>query len=141
MKSLVENLELLLTCAGMLVIFGASILLGMSNPDYWPLLAVTAATVGVLHGLIFWVVRRRQREVRRKALSEAQQMLRDVINNQLTVIQMSQKTPQADDVAMQIANRRVTESIGLIAEALKNVSEESLQRWRSQYGNRVSEKP
>ena len=139
MKTLFENLELVLTCAGMLVISGVSLLIGMSNPGYWPLLSVTAATVGVLHGFIFWIVRRRQREVRRKTLSEAQQMLRDVINNQLAVIQMTHEAPRADDVAMKDANQRITQSIGLISEALKNISEESLQRWRSQYRNRTAE--
>lgn len=139
MKPLVENLELVLTCAGMLVIFGVSILLGMSNPEYWPLLAVTAATVGVLHGFIFWIVRRRQREVRSKTLAEAQQMLRDVINNQLAVIQMTHEASRADNVAITNANQRITQSIGLISEALKNISEESLQRWRTQYGVRPPE--
>jgi len=139
MKALLENIELILTGAGLLVIFSVSLWLGMENPHYWPLLAGTAIFVGVLHGLIFWVVRSRQREERKKALVEAQQMLKDVINNQLAVIQIVHETTHTGDLAIKTANERVICSINLISDTLKNISEESLKRWRSKYENRMSE--
>ncbi|HTJ77416.1 MAG TPA: hypothetical protein VL357_00305 [Rariglobus sp.] len=139
MKTLIENLELVLTCAGLLVIIGVSLLLGAGTPGYWPLLTLTAAGVGVLHGFIFWIVRRRQRTLRRKTLAEAQQMLKDVINNQLAVIQMTRETPHSEGAASDNSNQRVIQAIHLISETLQNISEESLRRWHSQYSNRGDE--
>ena len=43
--------------------------------------------VGVVHGFVIWIIRRQQRLIRRNTLAEAQQMLKDVINNQLVVMQ------------------------------------------------------
>lgn len=51
--------------------------------------AVTALGISVLHGLIFWVVRRRQRRVRQEAIVEIREMLADVVKNQLAAIGMS----------------------------------------------------
>lgn len=57
--------------------------------DFWRPTAVVAAMVGVLHGLIFWLIRRRQRKVRKEAIKDIQLMLKDQINSLLTVITIS----------------------------------------------------
>ncbi len=139
MKSLLENLELILTFAGLAVIFAVSLFLGIGNPSYWPILTITAAMVGVLHGFIFWIIRRRQRLIRRKTLFEAQQMLKDVINNQLAVIQISHEVRSNNASVTQEANERMIASIRLISDALRDISEESLSRWHSKYGYRPND--
>lgn len=141
MKFLIENLELALTGAGILVIFTCAFFLGEGDPQNWPALALVAATVGVLHGLIFWLVRRRQRQMRRKTLAEVRQMLRDVVNNQLAVIQLNHETSRGDPAAMARATRSIAESAGLISASLHDLSEESLRRWRSQYDGRALGEP
>ena len=140
MKSLIENLELVLTCGGLLVILAVALLLDAGSPVYWPVIASTTAGAGVFHGVIFWLIRRRQRDVRRKTLAEAQQMLKDVINNQLAVIQMSRETTSPDDIhATTRTNERVLNAIGRIADALNDISEESLKRWHSKHHHRIGE--
>lgn len=43
--------------------------------------------IGVVHGFVIWIIRHQQRLIRRNTLTEAQQMLKDVINNQLAGMQ------------------------------------------------------
>ncbi len=62
MKAFVNNLELIPTAAGLVVIFGATLLTPFTaNP--WAVAATTAIAVGILHGVVFWLVHRQQRTV------------------------------------------------------------------------------
>ncbi|HEY0969052.1 MAG TPA: hypothetical protein VGD88_16795 [Opitutaceae bacterium] len=133
MKAFLNNLELILTAAGLVVIFGAT-LLTPATANRWEVAAVTAIAVGVLHGVIFWLVRRRQRQVRQQALEEVAVMLRDIVNNQLTIIQAGvhvaqTASPEADRAVTHIGN-----AVQEISGVLRNLSEESIRRWRSKYG-------
>ena len=42
----------------------------------------------MLHGGIFWAIRRRQRRIRQQAILEIREMLADVVKNQLAIIGM-----------------------------------------------------
>jgi len=55
---------------------------------FWRVAAITAIGVGLLHGPIFWVIRRRQRVVRQQSIEEIREMLGDVVKNKLSVIDM-----------------------------------------------------
>ena len=132
-------LELLLTAAGLAVIIAASTFIHPEGVSRWMVTAITAIVVGVIHGLLFWAVRHRQRLVRRHALAETQHMLRDIVNNQLAIIRMDL------DLANQPAGGATARSldhmqraIDTISQTLDNVNEESLARWQSHYGSSAS---
>jgi divalent metal cation (Fe/Co/Zn/Cd) transporter len=134
MNFVLRYLELLFTVAGLAVIFGVTALIHPADTSPWAVAAVTAIAVGVIHGVLFWFVRHRQREVRRATLEETERMLRDVVINQLAIIRMSvdlQGTAASREP--QLALQRVEGAIGVINSALINLSEESLSRWHARY--------
>lgn len=134
MKKILENIELVLTGAGLLVIALVNILAHENSAgSSWRWSAGAAVVVGVLHGFIFWLIRRRQRSVRRAALAEARVMLRDVVNNQLCVIQFMADLSVKNDGPAANAHARITECIGQIDGVLDQISEESLARWKARY--------
>ena len=72
MRHFVDNIELYLSAAGLVVVWAVAAVLGVS----------------VLHGAIFWVVRRRQRRIRAQSVHEIREMLTDQVKNQLAVMRM-----------------------------------------------------
>lgn len=139
MRFFLNNFELILSGAGLVVILAVTIILSRLGLDAWHMAAITATGVGVLHGAIFWVVRRRQREVRRATLREVQGMLRDIINNQLTIIRGVSQMPQAPGFGSAVA--RIDSSVELIADALRTLSEERLTEWKQRYAHRTDSPP
>jgi uncharacterized membrane protein SirB2 len=87
-SSFVNHIELWLSGVGLLLIFGVAFFMGSSGAAFWRLIAIIAVGIGVVHGLIFWAVRRRQRRVRRQSIREIRQMLSDVLKNKLATINM-----------------------------------------------------
>jgi hypothetical protein len=134
MKFLLRNLEIILSLAGLAVIFGVTTVLSSFGHDAWTVAAITATSVGVLHGLIFWLVRRRQHAVRRQTIREIQHMLKDLINNQLTIIQATSSMQQLKPEKTEELSERVSRSVANISTALHELSDESLKRWKQQYG-------
>lgn len=133
MQKIVQNLELVLTAAGLVVIFAVHFIFEETYGGSWMIAAVTAIAVGVIHGLIFWLVRRRQRHIRSRALEEAKRMLKDIVNNQLCIIQFSADLQQRDQAPIKDAHARITTSVGHINAALNEISEESLDLWKKKY--------
>lgn len=131
LEKFLRHLELWLTLAGVLVVWVAAMLLSSSPGDVWKVAAVAALAVSVLHGLIFWTVRHRQRKVRTEAIDDIREMLSDVVLNQLAIIRLSlpeqQKTAQEDPV------QYIGQSIQRIETMVDAISEESLQSWQSRY--------
>ncbi|MBC7366342.1 MAG: hypothetical protein H7343_05935 [Undibacterium sp.] len=136
MNTLLRHLELALTLVGLVVISGVTALIAPRDVGPWQVAAITATLVGVVHGILFWPVRRRQRAVRLQAVAEIQVMLKDVINNQLTVIQGMDYLRTEDPAQTQHATRLISRSVAAISDAIQHLSEESLQAWRNQYGGR-----
>jgi divalent metal cation (Fe/Co/Zn/Cd) transporter len=131
---ILRYLELIFTAAGLLVIFGVTAWFHPEGFDAPTVAAITATAVGVIHGVLFWAVRHRQRLVRRLALAEAQKMLRDVVMNQLAVIRLNvelQDVPGLHDSTAAFA--RFEQAIDTIDRTLDELSEESVARWRSHY--------
>ncbi len=135
MRYLLDNLEIVLSLAGLVVIAAVTLFFSGLGGDAWQAAAVTATGVGLLHGGIFWVVRRRQREARRAALRDAQAMLRDLINTQLSIIQgVSELYGRRD---FDVAVNRINESVASISDVLLTLSEEKLQAWKKRYPYRT----
>ena len=125
-----KDIELYLSGAGLLVIWAVPALFGQS--DVWKVAAFTAVGVGVIHGLIFWFVRRRQRKQRMATILEIREMLSDVVKNQLAVIQASLPEERRRE-KYDIFFEGIEESIAEIAERVDSLSEESIEEWKADY--------
>ena len=81
MRSFLANIELWLSGVALLIILIVPAMFYSGQHDVWKITAITAIGVGTLHGIIFWLVRRRQRLVRNEAIGEIRAMLTDTVNN------------------------------------------------------------
>jgi hypothetical protein len=135
-----NNIELWLSGAALILIFGIPELLGPSGPAFWRITAIIAVVVGTFHGVLFWGVRRRQRRIRRQAIQNIQAMLADVIKNRLTAIDMY--LPQDDDPELLRQEvEGIRRSIREIAEEVDTLSEESLEAWEERYDEALQSAP
>lgn len=136
MKHLLRHLELYLSGVGLAVVLGATVILKNFGLNPWIVGTVTALLVGVIHGIIFWLIRRRQQRVRVQTINEIQGMLKDLINNNLTIIETASNLKGLNlDEAQQ--RNYITSSVNKISAALHDLSEESLHRWKQRYQNIV----
>ncbi|CAM3002297.1 hypothetical protein [Rariglobus hedericola] len=140
MRKFFENLELILTAAGLLVIFAVHWIFQQSEHP-WALTAATAIAVGVLHGVIFWIVRTRQRRIRQRTLEDAERMLKDIVNNQLCVIIFAADMHKKDQMPFKTAHAHITSSVTAIHGMLDNLSEESLNLWKLKYKRGLPPEP
>jgi uncharacterized membrane protein (Fun14 family) len=70
-----NNIELILTAVGIGVILLSGFVASRSAFSLETATAVSATLVGVIHGILFWLLRRRQRQVRREAIGQIREML------------------------------------------------------------------
>lgn len=136
MNFVLRYLELIFTLVGIGVIFGVTALFSSPHTSVWQIAAITAMLVGVIHGLLFWLVRRRQQHVRQTTITELQGMLKDIINNQLTVIQAMNNLREANPEETKRACDYTSRSVIAISDALQHLSEESLRSWKTKYDQR-----
>lgn len=128
MRQFLANIEIWLTLAGLGVIFLVPTLLLDDTGLYWRVTAITAIAVGVVHGMIFWVVRRQQRVIRRAAVAQIRCMLMDRVNNQLMVVlSRGQRGDREEDL------ERLKASVDDISSLIGSLDEESLTRWQLRY--------
>lgn len=86
MKAFFLHLELALTAAGLLVIWTVPQLVAGPGSHPWQVTAWTAIGVGVTHGVLFWVVRRRQRHTRERVLAQSRCMLHEIGQNHVAAL-------------------------------------------------------
>jgi hypothetical protein len=106
-------------------------------------LAVTALAACVLQGLVFWAVRRRYRRVRQEMIAELRAMLKDRINNQLTIVLMS--VTQRRDSRVSEAERELLQAAidatVTVSRVLDELSIESLTGWKAKYQLEAGTRP
>ena len=135
-SSFVKHIELWLSGVGLLLIFGVALFMGSSGVAFWRLIAIIAVGIGVVHGFIFWAVRRRQRQVRRQSIHEIQQMLSDVLKNKLAAINMYLPEEENQEMVKQELDG-IRSSIEDIASEVESISEESIEGWKEHYSGAV----
>ncbi len=118
MKKLLEYLELILTTAGVLVV--ALFFLLFRNIAPWKAAALSALAVGVLHGVVFFIVRSAQRRARKKTVINIRHTLDDLVRNKLQVVLFA--TEIKDEDWRPAAQRAVQE----IQNSLDRIEAESL---------------
>lgn len=133
--SFLNHIELWLSGAGVLLVFAVPLSLGVENPAFWQVTALVAISVGIIHGLIFWTVRRRQRSVRRRSIAEIREMLADVVKNHLTAIDLYLPAENEAMVRQEIEGIRA--SIRHITEEVDSLSEESIHDWKRKYDGAI----
>jgi hypothetical protein len=102
-KFLSKYLELVFTVLGLIVILAVPALfsryytmhLGAAYP--WRVAAITAIAVGTIHGILFYIVRSRQRESRERVIRDVRH-LSDVVCNQLQVVVFSRHADSENDL-------------------------------------------
>lgn len=123
---LLRYLELWLSAAGVAVILFLPPVLGASPQHYWYVTALVAICVGVLHGLIFWSVHRRQRQVRDHTVAQVRAMLRDDIHRQVAaLLTMDARATERQKVQLD----GVFDSMILLDHMLESLSGERLTVW------------
>jgi uncharacterized membrane protein (UPF0182 family) len=135
MRTLLNQLELIFTVAGIGVILLVTLVVHPQDMTTWQVAAITATAVGLIHGVLFWLVRRRQREVRRETIAELQGMLKDIINNQLAVIAAMNDLREIRPEEAKRACDYTARSVTTITEALHHLSEESLRSWHAKHAH------
>ena len=131
MRTFLPDIELYLTAAGVLVTLLLPSIGGWQGGAWWQATAITACAVGLVHGLLFWVIRRRQREVRAAIIAELRAMLKDRVNNQLMALvgEVSLQASSFDDPLVGAVHGHAQR----ITTLLNGLSEESLRSWQHAY--------
>ncbi len=135
LKQIVANyLELILTAVGLVILSIVLLLFVGKGTMTWRAATFVATAIGVLHGLIFWLVRRRQRLVRLAAIAEIRDMLEDIVNNKVQIITLSAHMLAKDQNAAILPRlERIGSTADLIAETIRHLSSESLSVWQARY--------
>jgi uncharacterized membrane protein (Fun14 family) len=132
-----NNIELILTAVGIGVILLSGFVASRSAFSLETATAVSATLVGVIHGILFWLLRRRQRQVRREAIGQIREMLEDLGKNRLQTIKMSLYMVQARQPEQEERTRksfdRVYQILAEMSTLIDHISEESLAGWRHRY--------
>lgn len=132
-----NNIELVLTAVGIGVILLSGFVASRSAFSLETATAVSATLVGVVHGILFWLLRRRQRWVRQEAIRQIREMLEDLGKNRLQTIKMSLYMVQARQPEQEERTRqsfdRVYQILAEMSTLIDHISEESLADWRHRY--------
>lgn len=132
-----NNIELILTAVGIGVILLSGFVASRSAFSLETATAVSATLVGVIHGILFWLLRRRQRWVRQEAIRQIREMLEDLGKNRLQTIKMSLYMVQARQPEQEERTRksfdRVYQILAEMSTLIDHISEESLADWRRRY--------
>ncbi len=113
----IRHIELWLSAAGLLVAFVVPTILG-PGVDFWKAVALTALLVSVLHGIVFWSVKRRHASVRRQTIAEVRGMLSSLAWTRVT----------SSDASAPSSEQRMLEEVHRLVDAL---TDERLARWKA----------
>jgi hypothetical protein len=131
MRTFINHIELWLSAAGLVVVW--IVTLALPGVEPWKVAAITALGVSVVHGVLFWTVRRRQRLAQARVIHEIREMLTDQVKNQLAVIATALPASSLSEYAEQLHD--VTESVDAIGEMMDGLTIETLREWKATYSN------
>jgi hypothetical protein len=127
-----RNLELYLMgfSVGMALVIPLAIEVGTNEQE----LAITALAACVFQGVVFWLLRRRYRRVRGEMIAELRAMLKDRINNHLTIVLMSvtQHRESISSTERELLEAAIA-ATAAVSRVLEDMSMESLRSWKAKY--------
>jgi hypothetical protein len=127
-----RNLELYLMgfSVGVALLIPLAIEVGTNEQE----LAITALAACVFQGVVFWLLRRRYRRVRREMIAELRAMLKDRINNHLTIVLMSvtQHRESTSSTERELLEAAIA-ATAAVSRVLEEMSMESLRTWKAKY--------
>lgn len=137
MSFLLKYIELLLAGIGIIMMFLVPYLLIPETQNIWKFVALAGVIITIIHGFLIWIVRRRQRFIRREVIDDVKLVLQDRIYNNLTKISMG-TSPFKAGIKSNGANQQqriIDDSIKEISSLLENLSEDDLDLWKHKYLN------
>ena len=127
-----RNLELYLMgfSVGVALVIPLAIEVGTNEQE----LAITALAACVFQGVVFWLLRRRYRRVRGEMIAELRAMLKDRINNHLTIVLMSvtQRGEPTSSTERELLEAAIA-ATAAVSRVLEDMSMESLRSWKAKY--------
>jgi DUF1365 family protein len=127
-----RNLELYLMgfSVGVALVIPLAIEVGTNEQE----LAITALAACVFQGVVFWLLRRRYRRVRGEMIAELRAMLKDRINNHLTIVLMSvtQHRESTSSTERELLEAAIA-ATAAVSRVLEDMSMESLRSWKARY--------
>lgn len=128
-----ENVELYLMALSVAIALALPLAIEVGTNDQE--LAVTALAACVIQGLVLWSIRRRHRRIRLEIIAELRAMLKDRINNHLTVVLMSvtgrSVTPDLE-TERELLETAISATTA-VSRVLDELSAESLRLWKAKY--------
>jgi len=115
---------------GMALLIPLAIEVGTNEQE----LAITALAACVFQGVVFWLLRRRYRRVRGEMIAELRAMLKDRINNHLTIVLMSvtQHRESTSSIERELLEAAIA-ATAAVSRVLEDMSMESLRSWKAKY--------
>jgi hypothetical protein len=127
-----RNLELYLMgfSVGVALVIPLAIEVGTNEQE----LAITALAACMFQGVVFWLLRRRYRRVRGEMIAELRAMLKDRINNHLTIVLMSvtQHRESTSSTERDLLEAAIA-ATAAVSRVLEDMSMESLRSWKAKY--------
>ena len=118
-----------------LIIIGVPLLLDPHSDQLWQSTLISSLLVVLLYFVFLAQMKKRERSIRELAIQDIRRMLRDVVNNKLSVIMINASLTQtiSEDDARKVQS--VLETVQKISDDLENLSIDSVDRWRKKYRN------
>jgi two-component system CheB/CheR fusion protein len=92
-----EYIELWLSALGLVLIWAIPQLLTPTEGDRWRITAITAIAIGIIHGILFWIVRRRRQKIKAQTHALIEQ------ENARLEERVSERTCQLRNLAAELA--------------------------------------
>jgi predicted MFS family arabinose efflux permease len=127
-----RNLELYLMAFSVAIALGIPLAIEIGTNEQE--LAITALAACVFQGVVFWLLRRRYRRVRGEMITELRAMLKDRINNHLTIVLMSvtQHRESTSSTERELLEAAIA-ATAAVSRVLEDMSMESLRSWKAKY--------
>ena len=116
-----------------LIIIGVPLLLDPHSDQLWQSTLISSLLVVFLYFIFLAQVKKRERSIREQAIQDIRRMLRDVVNNKLSVIMINASLTQtvSEDDARKVQS--VLDTVQKISDDLENLSIDSVDLWRKKY--------
>lgn len=133
MPWLLKYVDKILVLLFALIIIGVPLLLDPHPNQLWQTTFLSSVLVVLIYFLFILQVKKWERAIREQAVQEIRRMLRDVVNNKLSVIMINASLTQtvSEDDARKVQS--VLDTVQKISDDLENLSIDSVDLWRKKY--------